>query len=563
MRLSYMVAKDIVMFFRDIRSFLFLFITPIFITILIGSVFIYSIPKDIPIMICSEQRAIIFQNSISLLNSSDIFKMYLEDGNCREKISDRISREEIRAGIILPPDSLNESLLLIVDNSKPIGQFISSYFTIAKHDITQRIVDSLVRDILRDVENATFYMDMFESKMNDYMNEISDLEVKLKKYSDDIGMIEPEIDKIRAVIRQINDTQLDLDSIKKDLEEIKYQVDFGGRAVEETSMYVTFFNLTPFQTNTLRGNLNSLKLIFNEIDRVVDIIDSKIPDMKRNIEEVQRNILAPTENILLSIKNQKKVLVESSDRLKAVKSEINQSLKNIKIAKEYVIKFLNTDPKSYTEPLKSETINFFGEKYFINFIFPGIMIMIIMWMAVFLSSISLIRQRSSGILKRISIAPTGTGFFLIERLLSNTIIALIPVPLIMLAAYLTLPVEFPSGCIIPLIASCSFSAIVFVSIGLLIAGFSRNESTAILASMIVVVPMMFFSGLFYPADLFPDNLKVVSAYLPINLGISLLESVLYYTIPINALLVKLGYILAYLFVFTIATWAILRRTMKS
>ena len=84
--------------------------------------------------------------------------------------------------------------------------------------------------------------------------------------------------------------------------------------------------------------------------------------------------------------------------------------------------------------------------------------------------------------------------------------------------------------------------IIFVSIGMIIASFSSSESTAILAAIIIVIPMMFLSGIFIPTEKLPYEIQSVSSYLPLTLAASIMEGASFYnSIPWQNVLLLLLY----------------------
>lgn len=60
------------------------------------------------------------------------------------------------------------------------------------------------------------------------------------------------------------------------------------------------------------------------------------------------------------------------------------------------------------------------------------------------------------------------------------------------------------------------SIITILGIGLAIGGWAKNERQAAPLGNIVVFPMLFLSGTFFPRFLMPDWLQTVSSYLPLT-----------------------------------------------
>ena len=165
-------------------------------------------------------------------------------------------------------------------------------------------------------------------------------------------------------------------------------------------------------------------------------------------------------------------------------------------------------------------------------------------------------------LKRISISPTSNLFIFTEKITLNTIISVLPLPLLILVSILFLHVELSITSIFSVIFICAISTIVFVLIGILIAFFSKTETTAILISILVVIPMMFISGTFTPIEAFPQHIKFLSDIIPMSIAIKLIEGSIIYILDLDIILVLLEKILAYIVIFYLLGLLLIRRGLK-
>ena len=60
------------------------------------------------------------------------------------------------------------------------------------------------------------------------------------------------------------------------------------------------------------------------------------------------------------------------------------------------------------------------------------------------------------------------------------------------------------------------SAMMMVGLGLLIGGWAKNENQSAPLSNLISFPMMFLSGAFFPAFLFPEWLRGVTQFIPMT-----------------------------------------------
>ena len=254
------------------------------------------------------------------------------------------------------------------------------------------------------------------------------------------------------------------------------------------------------------------------------------------------------------------------DSMKGIVASLRSSLADLKastnLAKTLLLDIKGEIPE-YSDPVRSRVIGYFGEKSYINFIFPSILIMIVMWMATFLSSINFIRQKSRGILQRLYVSPMSTRAVAFEKIVSNTLISLIPLPFILAISFFILGIELNPVNAVFVFLAASLSVVVFAIIGLIIGTFSKTESTAILGSLIIIIPLMFMSGAFYPVEAFPDVIKLFAEFLPINAGIRLVEGFLFYSFDWVELMFLLYTMLGYVLLLSGVCWFLMRRSLKS
>ena len=94
--------------------------------------------------------------------------------------------------------------------------------------------------------------------------------------------------------------------------------------------------------------------------------------------------------------------------------------------------------------------------------------------------------------------------------------------------------------------------------GILIGLISENQAMAVLTSLLMTLPFLFLSGMFYPSELFPPALKFVSDVFPLSNQITLLKESMAFGYPfsLNAPSVQIN--MTYLVIFFMASWALLK-----
>lgn len=123
--------------------------------------------------------------------------------------------------------------------------------------------------------------------------------------------------------------------------------------------------------------------------------------------------------------------------------------------------------------------------------------------------------KKQGILRRLSTTPLKVWQYFSSIAISQSIIGIVSLAVMFLVAITVFNLNI-AGNPLELIGFLIFSIILILGIGLSIGGWAKNERQAAPLSNIVVFPMMFLSGTFFPRFLMPEWLQNISAFLPLT-----------------------------------------------
>ncbi|SER50652.1 ABC-2 type transport system permease protein [Lentzea xinjiangensis] len=152
----------------------------------------------------------------------------------------------------------------------------------------------------------------------------------------------------------------------------------------------------------------------------------------------------------------------------------------------------------------------------IQYLTPGILSWGVAVSAVFGSALTLVSWRRKQVLRRIRLAPVSATSVLSSRLLVSAGVALVQGAIFVGIAALPLFGLTLSGqwwLAIPLLL---LGTIAFFALGMLVGAFAKTEESASAAANIVVLPMAFLSGTFFPVDRAPAWLQAVSQAFPLR-----------------------------------------------
>ena len=123
--------------------------------------------------------------------------------------------------------------------------------------------------------------------------------------------------------------------------------------------------------------------------------------------------------------------------------------------------------------------------------------------------------KKQGVLRRLHTTPLRVWQFFVANVLSQSVIGLISMFLMFTVAILFFHLKLV-GNIFEIAVFLTFGIVMILGIGLALGGWAQNERQSAPLANLVVFPMMFLSGTFFPRFLMPHWLQQVSNFLPLT-----------------------------------------------
>ena len=123
--------------------------------------------------------------------------------------------------------------------------------------------------------------------------------------------------------------------------------------------------------------------------------------------------------------------------------------------------------------------------------------------------------KKMGILRRLSTTPLRVWQYFLSTMIGQLIVGIFALSAMFLVAIFVFHLKI-IGNPLELILFLMIGVITILGIGLALGGWAKNERQAAPLSNIIVFPMMFLSGTFFPRFLMPEWLQLVSAFLPLT-----------------------------------------------
>lgn len=154
-----------------------------------------------------------------------------------------------------------------------------------------------------------------------------------------------------------------------------------------------------------------------------------------------------------------------------------------------------------------------GMKSAYNFV-PGVMGMILMLLCAMMTSISIVREKEMGTMEVLLVSPVKPFVVILAKTVPYFILSCVNMATILLLSYFLLHVPI-AGNLFTLLAVTMLFILVSLALGILISTLVKTQVAAMLMSgMVLMMPVMVFSGLIFPTENMPPVLRSFSDIIP-------------------------------------------------
>jgi ABC-type multidrug transport system permease subunit/uncharacterized coiled-coil protein SlyX len=421
---------------------------------------------------------------------------------------------------------------------------------------TEEIKDSL--DLL-DVEglNASVLemkktLDDMKSELNQTRIELNTTRTEILELNDTVGSINSDSTELRdqlgIVVENINSTdealldlQLSLETIydttcinqtlnpscistKASIDQIKSTRELLSN---RTSKIVSLYDNLGKVANTsaqLQTKLEEMDARLQKMDESLESYIGKLTEVKGNISSI--------ENAVDSLGKIREDATQTFSEVDILTQQINTSseelLQNIDQTEEMLKEVTGRSPSTVAAPVKLQRHDVFKTRSNLDFLMPGIIAIVLMFVCFLLASITIIQEKTKGTLIRTMNSPLSLTELLIGKTIGLLVIALIQGIILVAMAFVLYGVSLTQAQLIPLFEAIFVYSASFIAIGMVLAAFADSENTAMLSSLVLSIPMLFLCGVFYPFEMMPEAMATFGAYLPITAGVEIFKGTLIY-----------------------------------
>jgi ABC-2 type transport system permease protein len=152
---------------------------------------------------------------------------------------------------------------------------------------------------------------------------------------------------------------------------------------------------------------------------------------------------------------------------------------------------------------------------YVDFLLPGLIALSLMQMSVFSTAFVFTNYKEKGVLKRLIATPMRPITFVTANVFTRLIVSFLQT-----AVFVIVGVTFLKAHVIGsywLVALCaSIGSVMFLGLGFTISGIAKTTESVPAAANLIVFPMLFLGGTFFPLSSFPPWLGHIAKYLPLT-----------------------------------------------
>jgi ABC-type multidrug transport system permease subunit/predicted nucleic acid-binding Zn-ribbon protein len=610
------IKKDLTVYIRHEKTVVLIFIAPILIMLLIGSVFTGEPDEGLKgITLVVGGGSELGDEIIQELESSNMFIITTTNSTDPAVIEEGIRTGNFSAGIFIPQNN-TQALKLYIDNSRvQIAPVISTVFLSItekmSYELTLGFISTLWEDLaemdseleplkesviqinssISDLNSSTEDVMVSLNQINSTGLNISIVEMKktltqmkidLIRTADDISITREELkgldnnvslikddsellrDDLKLVIGSIDSADIALIELKDNLQ-MTYDISCANPSTAQCiSLKNTIIQIedTRYLISERTAHIRSLYSSLSNVAKTSEDLHEKLVKTDIRLQHMQESIgnytleisnindsIVDIETAILILEDVRGGSTNVTSQMGALSSEVSNSsaalIFEIDRTKGVLREVITRSPTTIAAPIKLERQSVFQDKSQLDFLLPGIISIVLMFISFLLASITIVQERSKKTLIRTLLTPLSLEEFIIAKTAALILIAMLQGIIMIFVAFALYHVVVPFSLWDELFLVILIYSASFIGIGMAVATFAESENTAMLTSLVLSIPMLFLCGLFFPFETMPPFMAKLGAALPITMGIRALDSVLIYQqgfeVLIGYLIPLLGY----------------------
>ncbi len=384
-------------------------------------------------------------------------------------------------------------------------------------------------------------LNSFKQSFSELKEELNDLNNYFSSYSSEMALVSTQLDSAIQGIDIVLQGTIDDESRTILLQQKNNLIETKSKI----SSLQNFISQITNNSSSLNSKIREADLLFDKFEKESLNISSALQSSNSAIDSMNVKLNVFKESIV----EVRTMIVEARKARTDIMQKLDSSSSLMSSFSGELIEFSKIDVDVLSQPIRIYEKRLFQPSAFVFALFPidpliigsitsnAISIVLILT-CILLTSIIIILERSDKVALRMSLSQTSKGVFLLGKIIGQLLIALLEATIIFLIVIFVFGLNLLPNMIIIYFATTLIS-IAFISLGLLISSFTKTQSTAILLSLLAIVPMLFLSGIILPIELMTPLMQTISYFLPLTAANNLLIGLIIKGLFITDLLIEI------------------------
>ena len=536
-----LTKKNLKLLIRSKSSGLVIFLAPLMIILILGLSYSSSSSYGINIGVYSESFTDDVNSLISSLQEQD-FKIIKYESNIDECIGD-IKQGFVHTCLSVPgnlkvEDNKQKEITFYIDPSDinlvwVIQETLGEKFNLKSQEISKE----LTSNILSQLSDTKDKVSQESSELNTVKDKSSAASGSVASLKEDIKNIDLKVPII------VYDTTV-VDSFKSDLlsevADSKNELSNARDKVENAQIDGGNGDILS-SIDQAQNNLDAVTELFHGNGTGYGEVSTLVSSLQHDMIEAQTKLMSASstiESTSSSLDSTNSAIQESITAMATVQQGLDQIKSNLDSQKV-------TEADTIAAPLVTKIERVSPESSFLNYSFPGLLVLVVMFSSLLLGTTLVMMEKNSPAFFRNYFLPLRKGTFVISTYLTNSIITIIQIAII-----LGVSLFFLKGnplVMLPVAGMLLISSTVFAFMGMTIGYLFRSEETGTLASISLGSFLLFVSGLILPLESISANVRKITNFNPFVISEKVVRELFIFKAPLSSvwqdILILLGYAL--------------------
>ncbi len=550
------IKKELKVLIRSKSSSLIVILGPLLIIFMVGLAFDSSGYHNIKLAAYSEDYSELAESYISKLSSNAyrVFKVSSEE-ECISLVKSgthhaclifspnlRVSNQtKSKIEIYIDNSKLNIAWLIkdtifqrVSNRSQELSKSLSQVLLNTFEEINDELFikkksvialttknDELITDA-NDVINAgqSITVDVDESKFktSEISSAISSASSGFSQYKNEVeDSLSTVVSSINAIETQAKSLNIN-DSLKQDLYTAISAAKSQASNISNQDTY-----------DSAQSKLSSLSSYVNTIKTELARLKSEISEMTQSKNE-----------LLSQAQGMKQKLVDQLGKIMEIQQGINsieQKINNLEVKDSDII----------SEPIETSVSPIVVKESHLSFLFPNLLVLIVMFVSLLISSTLVQMERSSKAHFRNLITPSNNLVFTFGSFLVTLLVVVIQIIIVLAITDLVFQTAIFSNFHYIMLISV-VSSTLFILVGIIIAGIFNSEETSLMATLAVGLILLLVSGTILPLETMPSTMKAITELSPFVLAYNMYRDMILFKSTFSTISSEMGYMLLYVLI---------------